>query len=194
MDRAYAYHLPHNRILLGRGSHYNSSYNRHLNDQTTRDAGPNPQIAQCVCLAAVQVSTPIGYRWAAWAVDMFYKFSRALTANTNDLLAVRWPVYPWLVHENSGATERSRTETARLAKRISDCLHHARRKADALAAVNNARVFADVLAVHAVPRCLPCLRRDTLHSLPFVHTQLQRRELGLHLVRLEQHRRVALRR
>ena len=96
---------------------------------------------------------------------MFYKFSRALTANTNDLLAVRWPVhvYPWLVHENSGATERSRTETARLAKRISDCLHHARRKADALAAVNNARVFADVLAVHAVPRCLPCLRRDTLH-------------------------------
>ena len=94
---------------------------------------------------------------------MFYKFSRALTANTNDLLAVRWPVYPWLVHENSGATERSRTETARLAKRISDCLHHARRKADALAAVNNARVVADVLAVHAVPRCLPCLRRDTLH-------------------------------
>ena len=156
--------LPHNRILLGRGSRYNSSYNRHLNDQTTlqiRD-GPNPQIAQCVCLAAVQV-TAIGYRWAAWAVDMFYKFSRALTANTNDLLAVRWPVYPWLVHENSGATERSRTETARLAKRISDCLHHARRKADALAAVNNARVFADVLAVHAVPRCLPCLRRDTLH-------------------------------
>ena len=158
--------LPHNRILLGRGSRYNSSYNRHLNDQTTlqiRD-GPNPQIRKLRNACALQrYRFNTGYRWAAWAVDMFYKFSRALTANTNDLLAVRWPVYPWLVHENSGATERSRTETARLAKRISDCLHHARRKADALAAVNNARVVADVLAVHAVPRCLPCLRRDTLH-------------------------------